>query len=237
MAEWRSASPASTSPAPSLDHESRSDLQQTRGFSPITTGLAFLPMTATIMTAAILGLTRLQQRFGPRALIAAGMTLGALGTLHLTQIRVGSSYAAHILPALIVLGAGLGLVFSTSIANATLGVEPSEAGVAAATVNASQRVGGSLGVALLWQGRKCRPPTHPRPRRGRRRSTRARRRDEPPRDCRSLWARGGRPCTDQRDRVRRRCPRAADLDVREADRLYEDAAFFDNNFLRACSTR
>ena len=124
-------------------------LQQSRGFSPITTGLAFLPMTSTIMSAAILGLTRLQQRFGPRALIATGMTLGALGTLYLTQIRVNSSYAAEILPALIVIGGGLGLVFSTSIANATLGVEPSDSGVASATVNASQQVGGSLGVASL----------------------------------------------------------------------------------------
>ena len=124
-------------------------LQQTRGFSPITTGLAFLPLTATIMTAAIIGLTRLQQRFGPRALIATGMTLGAAGTLYLAQIRVNSSYAAEILPALIVIGAGLGLVFSTAIANATMGVEPSDSGVASATVNASQQVGGSLGVALL----------------------------------------------------------------------------------------
>ena len=106
-------------------------------------------MTATIMSAAILGLTRPQRRFGPRALVAVGMTLGALGTLYLTQIRVDSSYAADILPALVVIGAGLGLVFSTSIANATLGVEPNESGVASATVNASQQVGGSLGVALL----------------------------------------------------------------------------------------
>ena len=124
-------------------------LQQTRHFSPVTTGLSFLPMTVTIMSAAILGLTRLQRRFGPRALIVLGMTLAALGTLYLTQIRVDSSYAADILPALVVIGAGLGLVFSTSIANATLGVEPNESGVASATVNASQQVGGSLGVALL----------------------------------------------------------------------------------------
>ena len=47
------------------------------------------------------------------------------------------------------IGSGLGLVFSTAIANATLGVEPSDSGVASATVNASQQVGGSLGVALL----------------------------------------------------------------------------------------
>ena len=132
-------------------------LQQARGFSPITTGLAFLPMTATIMSAAIIGLTRLQQRFGPRALIATGMTLGAAGTLYLAQIRVNSSYAAEILPALIVIGSGLGLVFSTAIANATLGVEPSDSGVASATVNASQQVGGSLGVALLSTSRRAQP--------------------------------------------------------------------------------
>jgi EmrB/QacA subfamily drug resistance transporter len=124
-------------------------LQQTRGLSPITTGLAFLPMTATIMSSAILALTKIQRRFGPRLLITTGMTLGAVGMLYLTQIRVDSSYAGDILPALIVIGVGLGLVFSTSISNATLGVQPSDAGVASATVNASQQVGGSLGIALL----------------------------------------------------------------------------------------
>ena len=124
-------------------------LQLTRGFSPITTGLAFLPMTAMITSAAILGLTKLQKRVGPRPLITIGMMLGALRTLYLTQIRVNSSYPGEILPALIVIGVGLGLVFSTAISHATLGVEPSEAGVASATVNASQQVGGSLGTALL----------------------------------------------------------------------------------------
>jgi NADH dehydrogenase len=124
-------------------------LQQTRGFSAVTTGLAFLPMTATIMTAAVLGLTRLQRSLSPRALIAIGMTLGAVGTLYLAQIRVDSAYASAILPALVVVGTGLGLVFSTAIANGTYGVEPRDAGVASAVVNASQQVGGSLGVALL----------------------------------------------------------------------------------------
>lgn len=69
--------------------------------------------------------------------------------LYLTQIGVDSSYAGEVLPALIVFGAGLGLVFSTSLSNATLGVEPTDSGVASATVNASQQIGGSLGVALL----------------------------------------------------------------------------------------
>ena len=124
-------------------------LQDVRGFSPIATGLAFLPMSATIMTAAILAQTKLQARFGQRPLVVTGMTLGCLGMLYLTQIGVSSSYAGDILPALVVTGTGLGLVISTSISNATLGVEPTDAGVASATVNASQQVGTSLGTSLL----------------------------------------------------------------------------------------
>jgi len=124
-------------------------LQDVRGLSPVSTGLAFLPMTATIMSSAILGLTQLQTRFGPRALVITGMTLGGLGELYLTQIGVDSSYVADVLPAVVVIGAGLGLVISTSISSATFGVEPGDAGVASATVNASQQIGGSLGTALL----------------------------------------------------------------------------------------
>ncbi len=124
-------------------------LQQTRGFSPIATGLAFLPMTATIMSFAILGMTRLQSRLGPRSLVVAGMLLGSLGSLYLARVSVDSAYAAGVFPALIAIGAGLGLVFATAISNATLGVGPADSGVASATVNASQQVGGSLGIALL----------------------------------------------------------------------------------------
>ena len=124
-------------------------LQDLRGFSPIATGLAFLPMSATIMGAAILGQTKLQARFGQRPLVVTGMTLGSAGMLYLTQIGVSSSYAGDILPALLVTGVGLGLVISTSISNATLGVEPNDAGVASATVSASQQIGASLGTSLL----------------------------------------------------------------------------------------
>jgi uncharacterized membrane protein YgdD (TMEM256/DUF423 family) len=69
--------------------------------------------------------------------------------LYLTRLTVASSYATDILPALIILGIGLGLVFSTSINSATLGVRPADAGVASATVSASQQIGGSLGTSLL----------------------------------------------------------------------------------------
>lgn len=67
----------------------------------------------------------------------------------LTGISLTSTYAADILGPLILLGAGLGLVFSPALASATFGVEPRDAGVASATANTTQQVGGSIGTALL----------------------------------------------------------------------------------------
>jgi EmrB/QacA subfamily drug resistance transporter len=124
-------------------------LQVNRGYSPVTTGLAFLPMTLVVMVTAVVATTRLRSRVGPRPLVVAGMGLGAVAMLILRGIGMHSSYVADILPALVVMGAGLGLVFSTVMNNATLGVKPADAGVASATVNAAQQVGASLGTALL----------------------------------------------------------------------------------------
>ena len=124
-------------------------LQQGRGYSPVTTGLAFLPMAASVMIAAMIATNKLRPRFGPRPLVVIGMLLGGGGMLYLTRLGVASSYATGILPALLMLGVGFGLVISTSINSATLGVRPADAGVASATVSASQQIGGSLGTALL----------------------------------------------------------------------------------------
>jgi EmrB/QacA subfamily drug resistance transporter len=124
-------------------------LQETRGYSPSKTGLAFLPLTAVVMLTAVIATTKLRARFGPRLLVVTGTSLGAAAMLILTRLGVSSGYASEILPALLVLGVGLGLVFSTAMNSATLGVEPKDAGVASATVNASQQVGASLGTALL----------------------------------------------------------------------------------------
>ncbi|HYB24403.1 MAG TPA: MFS transporter [Solirubrobacteraceae bacterium] len=124
-------------------------MQQNLRFSPILNGVAFLPMTATIIVSAALATTTLLQRFGPRPLVSAGMLLGVAGMLYLTGIGVHSSYAVHVLPALMIMGAGFGLIFAPAMATATLGVAPHDAGVASATVNANQQVGGSIGIALL----------------------------------------------------------------------------------------
>jgi MFS family permease len=124
-------------------------LQQVRGYTPIMTGVAFLPMSAAVMLSAVTATNKLRPRVGPRPLAVTGMLLGGGGMLYLTRLTVASSYATGILPALIMLGLGIGLVFSTSINSATLGVEPADAGVASATVSACQQIGGSLGTALL----------------------------------------------------------------------------------------
>jgi EmrB/QacA subfamily drug resistance transporter len=124
-------------------------MQQNLGFSPVLNGVAFLPMTATIVVSAALATTRLLPRFGARALVTTGMLAGAAGMLYLTGIGVHSSYAGHVLPALAVMGVGFGLIFAPSMATATLGVGARDAGVASATVNANQQVGGSVGIALL----------------------------------------------------------------------------------------
>jgi EmrB/QacA subfamily drug resistance transporter len=124
-------------------------LQQNRGYSPIETGLAFLPMTGAVMAAAMIATTKLLGRFGPRPLVLTGMALGSAGMVALTQLGLTSSYAGAILPALLITGVGIGLVFSSSVNTGTLGVLPQDAGVASATVSAAQQIGGSLGTALL----------------------------------------------------------------------------------------
>ncbi|HEY6762948.1 MAG TPA: MFS transporter [Baekduia sp.] len=124
-------------------------LQQNLGFSPIKTGLAFLPMTFAIMLTATTSQTQLMPRTGARPLIGTGLALGAVGMLLLTGIGLDSSYATHVLPGLLVMGLGLGLVFAPAMSSATLGVEPSDAGVASAAVNTMQQIGGSIGTALL----------------------------------------------------------------------------------------
>ncbi|HWH12674.1 MAG TPA: MFS transporter [Solirubrobacteraceae bacterium] len=124
-------------------------MQETLGFSPVKTGLAFLPMTATIVLSATVGSTKLLPKYGPRPLIGSGMLVAAAGLISLTRIGIGTGYAGHVLPGLLLMGLGLGLVFASAMATATFGVEPHDAGVASAMVNTMQQVGGSIGTALL----------------------------------------------------------------------------------------
>ncbi|NNN28814.1 MFS transporter [Streptomyces sp. S3(2020)] len=124
-------------------------LQQSLGYTPIKTGLAFLPMVAGLMVASTLATTVLVPRFGPKPIVPLGMGISAAGMVWLTGLDLDSSYAAHIMPPLIVAGLGFGLVMAPAMSLATSGVAAEDSGVASAAVNTMQQVGGSLGTALL----------------------------------------------------------------------------------------
>ena len=124
-------------------------MQQNLGFSPLTTGLAFLPMTALTVVSSTIAQTRILPRTGAKPLITVGMLLGVVAMVLLTRLSPSSGYATDVLPSLIVLGLGLGMIFAPAIGTATLGVNRNEAGVASAMVNTSQQIGGSVGTALL----------------------------------------------------------------------------------------
>jgi len=124
-------------------------MQQNLAFSPLSTGLAFLPMTAMIVISSTTAQTRILPRTGAKPLIVFGMTLGLIAMIGLTRLTPSSSYLGDVLPSLLVLGLGMGNIFAPAFGTATLGVARNEAGVASAMVNTSQQVGGSVGTALL----------------------------------------------------------------------------------------
>lgn len=124
-------------------------LQIVKGYSPVKTGFAFLPMIAGMITGSTQIGTRLMTRVAPRLLMGPGFLVAALGMLLLTQLEIGSSYAALLLPAMLLLGLGMGTAFMPAMSLATQGVEPRDSGVASAMVNTSQQVGGAIGTALL----------------------------------------------------------------------------------------
>jgi EmrB/QacA subfamily drug resistance transporter len=124
-------------------------LQQVLGYSAVMTGVAFLPMVGLLIVVSALGSTLLASRVGPRVTVPTGLLLGALGLVLLTGIGGHSAYATDLLPALLLLGAGLGLTFSSAMNLATSGVRTDDAGVASAAVNTMQQIGGAIGTALL----------------------------------------------------------------------------------------
>ena len=124
-------------------------LQDTLGLTPVQTGIAFLPMVALVMVGAIVSGAVVMPRTGPRPLVPIGCLLAAIGMAMLTGISAGSGYAGSVLPSLLVIGLGLGLVFGPGQNAATSGVRMHESGVASAMVNIAQQIGGSIGLAVF----------------------------------------------------------------------------------------
>jgi EmrB/QacA subfamily drug resistance transporter len=119
------------------------------GYSPVKSGIAFLPMIGAIILTSVGVNALLLQRLGPRPLITAGMALAAVGMVVLTRLGADSTYATDVLPSLVIVGAGIGLVFPAATNTATDRIDPADAGAASSLVNVGQQVGGSIGTSLL----------------------------------------------------------------------------------------
>jgi EmrB/QacA subfamily drug resistance transporter len=124
-------------------------LQATLGYSPLKTGLAFLPMIGVMVCTAMPTQNLVLPRVGPRPLIPLGMALAIVALLWLSTIDLHSTYAGGVLIPLLLLGMSLGLVMPCAMNVATFGVAAGDSGAASATVNTMQQVGGSIGTALL----------------------------------------------------------------------------------------
>ena len=123
-------------------------LQVILGYTPLRSGFAFLPFTFGIIIFAGVA-SQLLPKFGPRALMVPGLIAASSGMLMLSRITPETSYATHVLPALLIMSSGMALVFIPLTSTALHAVSPHDTGVASATLNTSQQIGGSLGTALL----------------------------------------------------------------------------------------
>ena len=124
-------------------------LQVSLHYTPVSTGLAFLPMIGALIVTAQISTIVLIPRIGPKPVVPLGMGLAAAGMVLLTGLGLHSGYAGAVLPALVITGLGLGLVMPPAMSLATDRIDPADAGVASATVNTMQQIGGSIGTALL----------------------------------------------------------------------------------------
>jgi EmrB/QacA subfamily drug resistance transporter len=124
-------------------------LQQNMHYSPLKTGVVFLPMVGALMMCSIVANEVLLRRVGPRPLLSGGMVIAAVGMGLLTRLGVHTSYFTVILPSLLILGAGLGLTFPPAINLATVGLDEADAGVGSAMVTTSQQIGASIGTSVL----------------------------------------------------------------------------------------
>jgi EmrB/QacA subfamily drug resistance transporter len=123
-------------------------VQRVLGFSPVQAGLAFLPVSATIVTVAQV-VSRIVQRVEPKLIIASGTVFGGLGLYNLHGLTPESSYAGHVLPSIIFIAIGMGSIFVPITLAAVSRVDHQDTGIASAMLNVGQQVGGTLGLASL----------------------------------------------------------------------------------------
>jgi EmrB/QacA subfamily drug resistance transporter len=123
-------------------------MQQVLGYSAMKTGVAYLAVAGTSIIWANVA-AALVNRVGVRPLIAGGMAILTVGLVLFTQVSVGGSYAANLLPGFLIIALGMALCFVPISIAALAGVQEAEAGIASGLINTSQQIGGAVGIALL----------------------------------------------------------------------------------------
>ncbi len=124
-------------------------LQRVLHYGALEIGLAFLPTTLVMGTMSLRYSERLVMRFGPRRTLIAGMSLAAIGLGWFARVPEHDAYLVHVLPALVILGLGIGGSFPALMALAMAGASREDAGMASGLVNTTAQVGGALGLAVL----------------------------------------------------------------------------------------
>jgi EmrB/QacA subfamily drug resistance transporter len=124
-------------------------MQHVLGYTAIATGVAFLPVSLGIGVLSLGFSARLNLRFGPKAVLQAGLLMLAAGLAWMVRAPVGAAYAVDLLPSMLLLGVGAGLSFPALMSLAMSGAAPQEAGLASGLVNTTMQVGGALGLAVL----------------------------------------------------------------------------------------
>jgi EmrB/QacA subfamily drug resistance transporter len=124
-------------------------LQEVLGYSPLEVGLAFLPSTVVMGTMSFRFAGRLIMRFGAQATLIPGLVAIGAGLLFFTQSPVDGSYAADVLPAMVLMGLGAGVAFPALMMLAMSGASPADSGLASGLVNTTVQVGGAVGLAVL----------------------------------------------------------------------------------------
>jgi EmrB/QacA subfamily drug resistance transporter len=124
-------------------------LRRVLGYDALEIGLAFLPTTLVMGTLSLRYSERLIMRLGPRGTLLPGLVLIAVGLGLFARVPVNGHYLTDVLPAGLLIGAGVGVSFAALMTLAMSGVSPSEAGLASGLVNTTAQVGGALGLAVL----------------------------------------------------------------------------------------
>lgn len=124
-------------------------LQTVDHYSPLKTGVAFLPLMVVNGLSATQLASRLMAHLPTRALVVPGLLTAAAGVALLTRLTPGAPYVSHVLPTELLLGLGLGLAMVPCVSTATSNAAPRDVGVTSAATNTAQQVGASIGTALL----------------------------------------------------------------------------------------